>query len=88
MSKSKVAVLKTNPESVIEDYAKLMKLADFEDHLPKDKDTILKINISWHYYFPACSTTPWQEGQRCRGTSPVPRVTPAWQDSQATPRAT
>jgi uncharacterized protein (DUF362 family) len=45
---------------VVSDYAKLMKLADFEDHLPKDKDTILKINISWHYYFPACSTTPWQ----------------------------
>lgn len=60
MGKSKVAVLKTSPETVISDYAKLMKLADFETALPKDKDTILKINISWHYYFPACSTTPWQ----------------------------
>lgn len=60
LSRSKVAVIKTRPESVIEDYARLMKLADFEDHLPKDVGTILKINISWHYYFPACSTTPWQ----------------------------
>ena len=60
MSDSKVAVLKTSPETVVDDYAALMKLADFESHLPKDKDTILKINISWHYYFPACSTTPWQ----------------------------
>lgn len=60
MSKSKVAILKTSPESVVEDYGRLMKMADFEQHLPKDKDTILKINISWHYYFPACSTTPWQ----------------------------
>ena len=60
MSNSKVAVLKTSPESVVDDYAALMKLADFESHLPKDKDTILKINISWHHYFPACSTTPWQ----------------------------
>ncbi len=60
MSNSKVAVLKTSPETVVSDYAKLMKLADFETHLPKDKDTILKINISWHHYFPACSTTPWQ----------------------------
>ena len=60
MSRSKVAVLKTTPETVIPDYARLMKLADFETALPKDKDTILKINISWHYYFPACSTTPWQ----------------------------
>ena len=60
MTRSKVAVLKTSPETVVEDYIKLMKLADFETALPKDKDTILKINISWHYYFPACSTTPWQ----------------------------
>ena len=60
MTAPKVAVLKTTPESVVEDYAALMKLADFESHLPKDKDTILKINISWHHYFPACSTTPWQ----------------------------
>jgi len=60
MSCSKVAVLKTSPETVISDYAKLMKLADFEGHLPRDKDTVLKINISWHHYFPACSTTPWQ----------------------------
>jgi uncharacterized protein (DUF362 family) len=60
LEKSKVAVLKTTPETVIEDYARLMDMADFKTHLPKDKDTILKINISWHYYYPACSTTPWQ----------------------------
>ena len=60
MVRSKVAVLKTGPETVVEDYGRLMKMAEFERHLPRDKDTILKINISWHYYFPACSTTPWQ----------------------------
>jgi uncharacterized protein (DUF362 family) len=37
-----------------------MRLADYEKHLPKDKDTGLKINISWHVFYPACSTTPWQ----------------------------
>lgn len=58
--KSKVAVLKTNPETVLEDYKKLMHLADYKKHLPKDKDTALKINISWHHFYPACSTTPWQ----------------------------
>ena len=31
-----------------------------EDHLPKDLPTLLKINISWQYYYPACSTPPWQ----------------------------
>jgi len=60
VEKSKVAVLKTRPETVLDDINRLMKMADYEKHLPKDKDTILKINISWHYYYPACSTTPWQ----------------------------
>ena len=60
MARSKVAVLKTSPESVVEDYGRLMELAGFREHLPQDKDTLLKINISWHHYFPACSTTPWQ----------------------------
>ena len=60
MSKPKVAVLKTNPETVLEDYGKLMRLADYEKFLPKEKNLALKINISWHHFYPACSTTPWQ----------------------------
>lgn len=60
MTKSKVAVLRTTPPTILEDYIKLMQLADYNKYLPQDKDTILKINISWHYYYPACSTTPWQ----------------------------
>ncbi len=60
MPKSKVAVLKTSPETVLDDIKKLMELAEYEKHLPKENDTILKINISWHFYYPACSTTPWQ----------------------------
>jgi len=53
-------VLKTNPETALEDFRKLMHLADYEKFLPKDKDTALKINISWHHFYPGCSTTPWQ----------------------------
>lgn len=60
MPKSKVAVLKTSPQTVLEDYGRLMRMADYERYLPKDKDTALKINISWHHFYPACSTTPWQ----------------------------
>ncbi len=60
VEKSKVAVLKTTPETVLDDYGRLMRLADYEKHLPKDKDTALKINISWHVFYPACSTVPWQ----------------------------
>jgi uncharacterized protein (DUF362 family) len=58
--KGKVAVLKTSPETVLEDYSKLLKLADFETVLPKDNKTGLKINISWQTWYPACSSTPWQ----------------------------
>ncbi len=58
--KGKVAVLKTDPETVLEDYRRLMQLADYQAALPKDKDTLLKINISWDTWYPACSTAPWQ----------------------------
>lgn len=57
---SKVAVLKTTPETVLEDYAQLMRLAEYQRYIPKDTPIELKINISWHHFYPACSTTPWQ----------------------------
>jgi uncharacterized protein (DUF362 family) len=58
--KSKVAIVKTSPQTVLEDIGRAMKMADYESFLPKGPSTILKINISWHHYYPACSTTPWQ----------------------------
>ena len=58
--KGKVAVLKTKPDSVLDDIGQLMKLADVETALPADIKTGLKINISWQTWYPACSTTPWQ----------------------------
>lgn len=58
--KGKVAVLKTQPDTVLNDIDKLMRMACVEDALPKDVTTGLKINISWQTWYPACSTTPWQ----------------------------
>jgi uncharacterized protein (DUF362 family) len=58
--RAKVAVLKTKPETVLEDYARLMELAGFEEALDKNQPTILKDNISWHFPFPSANTTPWQ----------------------------
>jgi uncharacterized protein (DUF362 family) len=58
--KGKVAVVKTRPETVVEDVREVMRLAGYQEALPKDKDTILKINISWDTWYPACSSTPWQ----------------------------
>lgn len=58
--KGKVAVLKTTPETVLDNIEDLMKLAEVEKSLSKDIQTGLKINISWQTWYPACSTTPWQ----------------------------
>jgi uncharacterized protein (DUF362 family) len=58
--KSKVAIVRTSPETVLEDYHRVMNLAGYQDVVAKDADTGLKVNISWHFFFPAASTTPWQ----------------------------
>lgn len=58
--KSKVAILRTSPATVLKDYHELMNLAGYQDVVAKDADTALKVNISWHFFFPASSTTPWQ----------------------------
>src|ERR1035437_5517380 len=60
MSKSKVAVLRTQPETVLDDYQRLMEMAEFPAHLSASSTTILKDNISWHFPFPGANTTPWQ----------------------------
>jgi len=60
MTKSKVAILRTRPATVLEDYHRLMNLAGYQDVVAKDADTGLKMNISWHFFFPGASTTPWQ----------------------------
>jgi uncharacterized protein (DUF362 family) len=57
---SKVIVLKTSPETVLEDYKKLLKLAEYQKFISREKDTLLKLNLSWTKYFPACSSEPWQ----------------------------
>ncbi|MBU2637684.1 MAG: DUF362 domain-containing protein [Nanoarchaeota archaeon] len=58
--KSKVSVLKTRPETVLDDYKKLMDISGFKKVIPKDKELLLKLNLSWSLYYPACSTEPWQ----------------------------
>jgi len=60
MKKSKVAIFRTSPATVLTDYHRLMNLAGYQETLPKSADTGLKINISWHFFYPASSTTPWQ----------------------------
>lgn len=60
MAQSAVAVLRTTPETVVADYGRAMRSVGYKDVLSKDVDTVLKLNLSWTKFFPACSTPPWE----------------------------
>ena len=60
MPRSKVAVLKTDPSTVLQDYDKLLKLGVIDGALSKSSTTILKDNISWHFPYLSANTSPWQ----------------------------
>jgi uncharacterized protein (DUF362 family) len=73
--KSTVAVLRTTPATVVADFGRLMELAGVREEIRPDRQTLLKVNISWHVYYPACSTSPWQldgviQGLIAAGISP------------------
>jgi uncharacterized protein (DUF362 family) len=57
---ARVAVLRTVPETVLGDVARVCELAGMKEALAPGATTILKDNISWHYPFPGANTTPWQ----------------------------
>ena len=58
--KSIVAAVRTTPETVLDDYARLLDIAQVTKALHPEKTTILKNNISWHMLYPSANTTPWQ----------------------------
>ncbi len=56
----RATLLETAPPTVVEDYGRLMHLAEYDKFLPKENKTIIKLNLSWTWFYPACSTPPWQ----------------------------
>ena len=60
MARPRIAVFRTTPASVLEDYGRLMRLAGCRQALDPSIPTLLKLNLSWTKYYPACSTQPWQ----------------------------
>jgi len=58
--RARVAVLKTRPETVLDDYRRLAELAGMRQALDPSATTMLKDNISWHFPLPSANTTPWQ----------------------------
>jgi len=57
---SKIFVIKTTPKTVVDDYRKLMQMADYAKSFKKNEKVIIKLNLSWSKFFPACSSPPWQ----------------------------
>lgn len=55
-----VCITKTTPKSVVFDYQKLLRKANYQKYLKKDAPIVLKLNLSWTKFYPACSTPPWQ----------------------------
>ena len=49
---ARVAVVRTTPRSVIDDYARVMDLAGWRDAIAPTRDTLIKLNLSWTKYFP------------------------------------
>ena len=60
MSRPKVAVIRTSPQRVVEDYGRVMRLAGYKQAVDPSIPTLIKLNLSWTKYFPACSSQPWQ----------------------------
>ena len=58
--KTKISVTNTNAETFMSDADRCLSVAGIDEHFSPNQQTLLKINISWQYYYPACSTTPWQ----------------------------
>jgi len=58
--RSKVAVVKTTPETVVADVRRVMALAGVDEALDHSVPTIIKNNLSWHLMYPSANTTPWQ----------------------------
>jgi uncharacterized protein (DUF362 family) len=60
MARSKVAVIRVDPDRILDDVDRLCGLAEVERAFEPGATTILKDNISWHFPFPGANTTPWQ----------------------------
>jgi uncharacterized protein (DUF362 family) len=58
--RARVALIRTTPETVIQDYERVMELAEFRRCLVPSATTILKPDVRRHFPFPSANTPPWQ----------------------------
>ncbi len=57
---AKVALIRTAPETVLDDIHRAMDSADAGSFLKGERELLVKLNLSWTKYFPSCSSQPWQ----------------------------
>ncbi|MFH1810514.1 MAG: DUF362 domain-containing protein [Pseudomonadota bacterium] len=60
MAASVVAVLRTTPNTVVEDYARLLDLAGCGAALDEQRGAFVKVCHSHNDFFPSAGTPPWQ----------------------------
>ncbi|MHA1821486.1 MAG: DUF362 domain-containing protein [Promethearchaeota archaeon] len=56
----KIYIKRVTPKTILDDYARLMDMTEYTKYYKKEDKMILKLNLSWSKYFPACSSPPWQ----------------------------
>ena len=60
MAKAKVSIIKTRPDTILEEIGSMMEAGGLSEALNQESTTILKDNISWHFPYLSANTTPWQ----------------------------
>lgn len=55
-----VAVKQAKPETIRKDYDYVLDQAGLISSMSGHYDLVLKLNLSWTKFFPACSSPPWQ----------------------------
>ncbi len=58
--KPRVYIKKVSSETILQDYSDLLDMAGYKKFFKPEKKTMVKLNLSWSKYYPACSSPPWQ----------------------------
>ncbi len=93
MPRSRVAVVSTTPETILEDYRRLLRLAGLEGALTASSPPVVLVDLPWERFQPAVGVPPWQlEGvlralDEAAGGRPGPAVVVPASSSAAVHRA-
>ena len=58
--KPRIYIKKVSSKTILQDYSDLLDMAGYKNFFKPEKKTMVKLNLSWSKYYPACSSPPWQ----------------------------